>query len=389
MSNDNHQYQLLPDLPADDYARLKADIAQRGVLVPVELDEHGNVLDGHHRVKIADELGIEYPTVTRIGLAEHEKRLHAVSLNLARRHLTDAQKVLVGRTLEPDVRQAADDRRRANLKQNQVAPSVANATLGKPLTRKDVVAEVHRTDDEVARQVGLSKGADSKAGATYRRAKATLEKAEKIAPDVAAKAEAGELTMREVAKQVRQVEKAQKVAEIRSRPVPKLDATGPWPVIYADPPWRYEDAEPTRAIENHYPTMTHAEICDLTIPAADDAVLFMWATSPKLTEALAVMEAWGFTYRTCMVWVKDRIGMGYYARQRHELLLIGKRGNLPVPEPSDRPDSVIEAPLGRHSEKPSVVAETIANMYPHLPKVELFSRQARLGWDAWGNEAAA
>lgn len=108
----------------------------------------------------------------------------------------------------------------------------------------------------------------------------------------------------------------------------------------------------------------------------------------KLTEALQVMDAWGFDYRTCMVWVKDRIGMGYYARQRHEILLIGRRGNLPVPEPADRPDSVIEAPLGRHSEKPSIVAETIVRMYPHLPRVELFARQARLGWDAWGNEAA-
>jgi len=209
-----------------------------------------------------------------------------------------------------------------------------------------------------------------------------------VAPAVAAQAQAGELSMREVTKAVRQAKKAERVAEIHARPAAPL-TDGPWSVIYADPPWRYEDAEPTRAIENHYPTMTHEEICNLTIPAADDSVLFMWATSPKLTEALAVMDAWGFTYRTSMVWVKDRIGMGYYARQRHEFLLIGKRGNLPVPEPTDRPDSVIEAPLGRHSEKPGEVADLLAKMYPHLPKVELFCRQPRIGWDAWGNEAAA
>ena len=65
----------------------------------------------------------------------------------------------------------------------------------------------------------------------------------------------------------------------------------------------------------------------LEVPAEEDAVLFMWATSPKLTEALEVMTAWGFSYRTCTVWVKDRIGMGYYARQQHELVLIGKRGH--------------------------------------------------------------
>lgn len=367
MSNDNHQYQLLPNLPEDDYARLKADIAERGVLVPVELDEHGNVLDGHHRVRIADELGITYPTVTRIGMDEYEKRLHAVALNLARRHLTDAQKVMLGRKVEPDVAEEARKRMADGGRGGQVSTPSGS----------------EKTRDEVAKQVGLG------SGRTYERAKAIMEKAEKVAPEVAVRAEAGELTMREVAKEVRAAEKAQKVAEIRSRPVPKVDAEGPWPVIYADPPWRYEHAEPSRSLDNQYPTMTLEDICAMNVPATDDAVLFLWATSPKLTEALQVMDAWGFEYRTCMVWVKDRIGMGYYARQRHEILLIGRRGNLPVPEPADRPDSVIEAPLGRHSEKPSIVAETIVRMYPHLPRVELFARQARLGWDVWGNEAAA
>lgn len=375
MNDDTHQYQLLPDLPADDYERLKADIAERGVLVAVELDEHGNVLDGHHRVRIATELGVDYPTVVRSGLAEHEKRLHAVALNLARRHLTDAQKVLLGMTIEDDV--AAEAKKR-----------MADGGRGGQVSTPSPAKVEDKTRDEVARRVGLNKGPGQKAGRTYERAKATIAKAEKVAPEVAVKAKAGELTMREVTKAVRQAEKAERVASIHANPPAPL-TDGPWSVIYADPPWRYDDAEPTRAIENHYPTMTHEEICNLTIPAADDSVLFMWATSPKLTEALAVMDAWGFTYRTSMVWVKDRIGMGYYARQRHEFLLIGKRGNLPVPEPVDRPDSVVEAPLGRHSEKPSIVAETIVRMYPHLPRVELFARQARLGWDVWGNEAAA
>lgn len=371
MNHGSEQYQLLPALAADDFKRLKSDIAERGVLVPIEVDESGNVLDGHHRKRIADELGIDCPTVTRIGMAEHEKRLHAVALNLARRHLTDAQKVLLGRTIEPDVAEAARKRQA----HGQTAPGRSAAPAAK--------RESTRTDDEVARQVGIG------SGDTYRRARDTLAKAERVAPEVAAKAEAGEVTMREVAKEVRAAEKAQKVAEIRSRPVPKVDAEGPWPVIYADPPWRYEHAEPSRSLDNQYPTMTLEDICAMNVPATDDAVLFLWATSPKLTEALQVMDAWGFEYRTCMVWVKDRIGMGYYARQRHEILLIGRRGNLPVPEPADRPDSVIEAPLGRHSEKPSIVAETIVRMYPHLPRVELFARQARLGWDVWGNEAAA
>ena len=92
------------------------------------------------------------------------------------------------------------------------------------------------------------------------------------------------------------------------------------------------------------------------------------------------MAAWGFEYRTALVWVKDQIGMGYHVRQRHELLRIGKRGELPVPAPADRPDSVIAAPRGRHSEKPEIVYALIERMYPHLARVELFARRRRPDW---------
>jgi N6-adenosine-specific RNA methylase IME4 len=161
-------------------------------------------------------------------------------------------------------------------------------------------------------------------------------------------------------------------------------------VLYADPPWRYDFSETeTRRIENHYPTMENDEIAQLAVPAADDAILFMWATNPKLREAFAVLDGWGFEYVTNMVWIKDRIGMGYYARSRHELLLIAKRGSLPKPEPASRPDSVIEAPREEHSAKPPLVYDLIDAMYPGFAKIELFARSQRNGWDAWGNEVAS
>lgn len=169
---------------------------------------------------------------------------------------------------------------------------------------------------------------------------------------------------------------------------------GRYTVLYADPPWRYEHppiGASNRSIENHYPTMTVEEICALPIPdlAADNAILFLWATAPKLAECFKVIEAWGFTYRTCMVWVKDKIGMGYHARNRHEILLIAKRGQLAPPEPSNRPDSVVEAARQAHSAKPATFYELIERMYPNAPKVELFSRTPRDGWSVWGYEAAA
>jgi N6-adenosine-specific RNA methylase IME4 len=169
-----------------------------------------------------------------------------------------------------------------------------------------------------------------------------------------------------------------------------LDGVGTYPVIYADPPWRYDVVESeSRAIENHYPTMSNEDIYALPIQSlcTDDAVLFLWATSPKLVEAIQVVAAWGFTYKTCMVWVKDKIGMGYYARQQHELLLIATRGAPPTPAPADRPSSIVNAPRDAHSAKPTEFYELIERMYPALPKIELFCRSPRDGWSAWGNQS--
>lgn len=168
--------------------------------------------------------------------------------------------------------------------------------------------------------------------------------------------------------------------------------------IYADPPWRYAHMiTRNRAIENQYPTMTLGDICDLRVsvtgeaprPVADlaapDSVLFLWSTSPLLREALQVMDAWGFAYVTQLVWDKCRIGMGYWWRQRHETLLLGKRGHPPPPPPEARTGSVVQYMRARHSQKPSVFYEMIELMSPG-PRLELFARQEWPGWDAWGNE---
>jgi N6-adenosine-specific RNA methylase IME4 len=106
-----------------------------------------------------------------------------------------------------------------------------------------------------------------------------------------------------------------------------------------------------------------------------------------LPQALEVLTAWGFEYRTHWCWAKDRAGTGYWLRNQHELLLIGVRGMVPAPAQGDQFPSLITAPRGRHSEKPDKFAEMIEAMFPSLPKLEMFARKARPGWDSWGNEA--
>jgi N6-adenosine-specific RNA methylase IME4 len=142
-------------------------------------------------------------------------------------------------------------------------------------------------------------------------------------------------------------------------------------VIYPDPPWKFEAYNGAtgydRAAANHYTTMDSAAICKLEIPAAFDAVLFLWATVPMLPQALQVMDVWGFNYKSAIAWIKDKAGTGYWAGNRLELLLIGTRGHAPAPAQGEQPPQVIEAPRGRHS-------------------APMFARAPRAGWSVHGNE---
>jgi N6-adenosine-specific RNA methylase IME4 len=108
-----------------------------------------------------------------------------------------------------------------------------------------------------------------------------------------------------------------------------------------------------------------------------------------LPEAIDVMRAWGFTYRSHLIWIKDRIGTGYWCRNRHEILLIGSKGTVPAPAPGEQPQSALEAAVGQHSEKPARFAELIKQLFPRAPCIELFARSPRSGWDTCGNEVVA
>ena len=169
-----------------------------------------------------------------------------------------------------------------------------------------------------------------------------------------------------------------------------------YPVIYADPPWKFRvHSEVTgreKSAENHYPTMETDAICDLFAeigsPCTDDAVLFLWATNPMLPDGLRVFEAWGFTYIHHWIWDKVDIGTGYWGRDQHEILLIGKRGNFPAPILGTQPGTVYREKKTDHSVKPDYYAEQLERLFKELPKLEMFCRDPRPGWDAWGFEAA-
>ena len=181
--------------------------------------------------------------------------------------------------------------------------------------------------------------------------------------------------------------RAEHNARIRTQPFP--DGSKLYSVVLADPPWHFTiDRSPSRRLDNHYNTMSLEDICALRVKdlLTTSAVLFLWVPAAlMLNEGKAVIEAWGFDYKTSVAWDKGRGGMGDYFRMRHEVLLFATKGRPLVPEPANRPDSVIVFPRRGHSEKPYIYP-MIEKMYPDFAYLELFARIFRRGWDLWGNE---
>jgi N6-adenosine-specific RNA methylase IME4 len=128
-----------------------------------------------------------------------------------------------------------------------------------------------------------------------------------------------------------------------------------FPTIYADPPWPYDNEASRAAAVNHYPVMSLGAIKAEPIEhlAAPNSHLHLWTTNAFLREAFGVIEAWGFIYKSCLVWVKPNIGMGNYWRVSHEYLLLGVRGSLTF---RDRTlPSWIQSDRSVHSRKPAAV----------------------------------
>ena len=140
---------------------------------------------------------------------------------------------------------------------------------------------------------------------------------------------------------------------------------------------------------DHYPLLTVAEICDIPVKdiVEDNAVLFLWTTSPILEESFQVVKSWGFTYKASFVWDKVKHNMGHYNSVRHEFLLVCTRGSC-QPDIQKLFDSVVIEERTEHSKKPELFYEIIETLYTHGKKIELFSRKTREGWASYGNEVS-
>ncbi len=374
---------VFPLSDGEEFRALMADIAAHGVREPVVLYE-GQILDGRNRYRASWAAGVDCPLTNYEG---DDPAAYVVSLNLRRRHLTESQRAMAAAKL---VSWARGENQHTSGSANLPTHKAAEMLKVSPRSVSTARAVRDKGTPELQQKVEHGKVSVSAAADV-----ATLPQPEQA--EIVAR---GEREILEAARRIRARKAAasrdiriQKIAEI-SKGNTELGTETRYPVIYADPPWRYENPSmggSDRSIENHYPTMSLEEICALPVAdlATEDAILYLWATAPKLAESMKVIEAWGFEYRTGMVWDKMKIGMGYWTRNQHEHLLICRRGQMPTPKIGEQPPSVIRIPRGEHSAKPAEFYEIIESAYPELPKIELLCRSPRDGWAVWGNQAGS
>lgn len=380
---------LFPMIAEAERVLLAGDIAAHGQHEPILLLE-GMVLDGRNRQWACVHAGIKPVYEVYSGT---DPLNFVLSKNLHRRHLTESQRALVAASI-------VDWERGVNSTTAGSANLPTRTAAAKLSISERAVTAARRIRDHGAPELLTA----------IREGRVTVHAGEALS----------ELQHAEQCKVLRQEQKqiVAKAKEIRTKKQ-KLKHTvrlahmaivasagkafAPdqllrrYPVIYADPAWKFrvrsEETGGDRSAENHYPTMETEEICQLMAklgnPVADDAVLFLWATNPMLPQALQVMDAWGFLYVHHWIWDKQVAGNGYWGRDRHELLLIGRRGNVVAPLEGTQPETVHSEKKGRHSAKPVFFAEQIEKYYPGIPCLEMFSRSGRAGWDAWGYEAGA
>lgn len=343
---------LIPPLSPDEYRQLEENIKRDGCRDKL-VTWRGLLLDGHNRKQICDANNLTYSTI-EIELPDRDAAFDWIDANqLGRRNLTpDQRTLLIGRRYN-----------RAKKKHGgQIPGSLGQNVPSFPRTSKRI-ADESRVDEKTVRRAG--KAAEFVA---------TLPKPQQEA------IQRGEVKIVEAKRQAR---KAQ-VVEAAKLPSAK------YRVIYADPPWKYGDGltEAYGGTQYHYPSMTITELCNMPVAelAEDNAVLFLWVTSPLLDEFWPILKAWNFQYKACFVWDKIKHNMGHYNSVRHEFLMICTRGSC-LPDSSKLIDSVqsIER-TAKHSEKPEEFRAIIDGMYSVGKRIELFARTKAKGWDCYGND---
>lgn len=359
---------MFPSMPLAEFEALKADVAAQGLLEPVWTFQ-GQVVDGRHRVRACHDLGIE-PAFREFDGDESELMAFVVSLNMTRRHMSQSQRAVVALAVEEQEAVLAQERKGVR------------TDLGKGLARGGRAAE------RAATVLGVS-------SAYIKTAKTLQREAPDLLKKILADHRFGLQDARRELAERRRIQRRQTgaVVDMTCSLPPDGFRAG---LVVADPAWQFDDAGIRGAASRHYSCMSLDAIKRLEpwgrpvrVWAAKHAYLGVWVPCSLLPAGLEVVEAWGATYKSCMVWSKERdgrsqLGAGHHVRNCTELLLLGTWGS---PRPADKAvPSIIKSPRTTHSTKPDESYELLERLVGCAPKLELFARRRRQGWAAWGDE---
>ena len=385
---DNVFARKLPPPRKECHEALKADIHEKGILVPLLIAQDGLLLDGHRRLAIAKELAMRVVPVRRLpfptdGAAKDFQKLDwqtafAIAVNLHRRHLNEMQRVALGTSLERIEKPAARERQK-QAKGRPPGPLITQGHRAPTLTNDD-----GKVSARIAKQVGVSKK-------TYERARKVLRSGNK---ELVGRAMNDEISVAGAVRKLRAAE----VMDVAKDDIPDKpgvlktfeDGAGIFRTIYADPPWQYVDhGTPRGGVRWQYQTMSLEKLEAMgvgTLAHKDGCHLWLWTTWPMIRESAPhrLLEAWGFRWCGEVVWVKPGLGVGRWLRPATEVCILGVRGNLPLLGDSQR--GILEAKKGRHSVKPPEMYDILEKLSP-APHIELFARRERDGWIRWGLEA--
>lgn len=383
--------EAFPPMRVEEFEALKASIARNGLQEPL-LIWQGRVIDGRHRLKACQALNIT-PAVKVLDGSYEEAKSVAFAANVNRRHLRTGQSALLA----------------AQLATRRPGQTKTAKAIGPVLSQEEAAKLFAVGRDSVQKACRLLAHGDQELLTSVQNGTMRLHEAitmmETDKKGLLAKTSAEERTalrkaavVKERLGQESRDKRLRMQAEV-SKANLALPSGARYSVVLADPPWDYgmpNDRAPSRILPHEqYPTMTTDAVCAMDVPslAANDAMLFLWCPTSLLLDGLRVMASWGFEYRSNWVWQKTGSQLhcgGGTAMVHHEMLLVGKRGKgLSIADTALRKPSVLSAPVTKHSAKPDIFHEQIEVLYPHVSKIELFSRSARDGWTVWGNQAAA
>jgi N6-adenosine-specific RNA methylase IME4 len=359
-----------------DIAGLAASIEAVGLLHAPVIKPDGTLVAGQRRIEAAKAIGWDLiPVHVVTNLDEAEKFLTAeMDENTCRQDFLPSEAVsaaaAIRAVLEPLAKKAQADGGKEGGKSSGRGRKKNRGRANYPKPKQD---ESARTSNSAAKKVGMSRR--------------SLEKAEAVMASGDEKL-IGEMDKTgKVNGAFKKLQVCKAAEQIAAEPPPL--PTGPFRVIVADPPWRYSARpdDPTHRAANPYPTMTVEEISALDVAsrATEDAILWLWTTNAFLHAAFHIAEAWGFVVKTCLTWVKDRMGTGDWLRGQTEHCLLCVRGKPTIVLTNQT--TVLYAPMRKHSQKPEEFYALVEALCPGS-KLEMFQRTARPGWIGHGNEAA-